>query len=79
MYHNFVHHVWTYATSYGPDAIGHAHKDTGVPRRDVQMIDVEPGDCETAEGHADGQSGHSLGYRVGVGHYQEECCLHSKT
>lgn len=77
--HYFVHHVRTYAAGYGPDAIRYAHKDTGVSRRDIQMVDVEPRDRESAEGHADGEGSHSLSYRVGVGHYKKEGGLHSET
>lgn len=37
----------------GADAVRHAHKNAGVARCNVQVVDVIAGDCETAESHAE--------------------------
>lgn len=37
------------------DSVRQAHQDTGVPRRNVQVVDVVPGDGEPTAGHANRQ------------------------
>lgn len=74
-----MNHVGTDAAGDGTDPVGDPHEDAGVPRGDVQMVDVEPRNCEPAEGNSDGKRGHTLCRGVRVGHDDEERGFHAET
>lgn len=68
--------------SDGADPVGHTHQDAGVSGRDVQMIDVEAGNGETAARDADREGDRSRGSVLGrrrVCHHQEEERFHTET
>ena len=58
-----------------PHAVADAHQDGGVAGRDVEVVDVEPGDGEpgAADGEDEGDDGRHP--RVGVAHHDEEQSL----
>lgn len=74
-----IHDDGTEEAGDGTDAIGHAHEDTRVPRGDVQVVDVEAGDCEPAESDAGRQRRRGLRVRLRVRHNYEEDRLHAET
>lgn len=74
-----MHNNGTQTTCNGPNPIGHAHQNTGVFRGDIQMVNIKTRYCETAEGNAYRKCGHSLRYRVRIGHDEEEGGLHSES
>lgn len=76
-----VHEDGHEEAGYGTDAVGHAHEDTGVPRRDIQVINVEARDGEAAAGDADGQcqgGACPVPASRAAGHHQEEERLHAE-
>lgn len=48
-----VYRDWTDQARYRAYAVGHAHQNTGVAWRNVQMIDVVTGYGEPAEGNTE--------------------------
>lgn len=67
---------------YRTDSIRHPHQDTGVSRRNVQMVHVETGNGETTAGNPERQRDnrrHSIFFRCRMSHHQKEKSLHTET
>lgn len=72
LFRDIIHEERNQQTSDSTNPVRHAHQDTGVSWRDIQMIDIETRDGKTTARDADRESDRSCSTVLGcrrMGHH----------